>query len=262
MVMARWIWIAVVLSCGLPGCCNESKAGDACTQGKSVCADKTTELVCQDGKFVTSPCRGTKGCRLEEEKHLCDFSGNAEGDSCSLANEGAAQCSVNGRRMILCHTGKYELHSCRGPKGCDNSSGKIECDRSVQMESDPCVAENTYTCSMDNKRALLCKGGKYVVDEYCRGPKGCASTGDKAQCDRGPQNNAEPCHKNGDFECGLDGKTMLVCKNLRWEVEQKCPGKCVSAAGKTTCQEGAPTASSASPAAAASATPAASASAR
>jgi hypothetical protein len=237
MMTTRWGWVAAVLSWAMPGCCSESKAGDSCAQGKSVCGDKTTELICQDGKFVSSPCRGSKGCRVEGEKHLCDFSGNAEGDPCSLANEGASQCSANGRRMILCHQGRYELHSCRGPKGCDDADGKVQCDRSVQMESDPCVVDGSFTCSMDNKRALLCKGRKFVVDEYCRGPKGCTVAADKAQCDRGPQNNAEPCHKNGDFECSVDGKTILVCKNLRWEVEQKCPGKCVPTSGKASCEE-------------------------
>jgi hypothetical protein len=158
--------------------------------------------------------------------------------------------------MLLCHEGKYELHSCRGPKGCDNASGKVECDRSVQMESDLCAQDKTQTCSMDNKRVLTCKGRRYVVDEYCRGPKGCTVAGGNVQCDRGAQNNAEPCHKNGDFECAVDGKTRLVCKDLRWEVEQKCPGKCVSAAGKVSCEDGTPGAASAS------ATPSASASAR
>jgi hypothetical protein len=229
-------WVVVSIAMLFAGCCKDAKPGDSCTTGKASCMDKTTELVCQDGKFVTAVCRGPKGCYTEGEKQRCDISANADGDPCPLASEGDAQCAVDKRRMVVCHAGAYALHSCRGPKGCDESGEKVECDKSIQMEGDKCTTDSTYTCSMDKKRSLMCKGGKYVIDEHCRGPAGCNSSGEKIKCDRGPQNIGEPCHKADDYECGTDGKTMMVCQSSKWAVEKKCPGKCASTADKVACE--------------------------
>lgn len=230
------VWIVVVLAAAVSACCKDAKPGDACGIGKAACLDRTTELVCQDGKFVTSICRGPKGCYTEGDRQRCDISGNADGDPCPLVSEGDAQCAVDKKRMVVCHKGAYAIHNCRGPKACDESGAKVECDKSIQMESDKCSTDDTYTCSMDNKRSLVCRGGKYVLDEHCRGPAGCNSSGEKVKCDRGMQNFNEPCHKQDDYECALDARTMLVCKNNKWAVEKKCPGKCLSTADKVGCE--------------------------
>jgi hypothetical protein len=112
----------------------------------------------------------------------------------------------------------------------------VECDRSVQMENDTCHVEEDHRCSPDKKKKLVCKSGKYSLDSWCRGPGGCSTENEIVKCDRGSQKEGDVCERPNDYECAMDGKTILVCKDLKWSVEKKCPGKCKSTADKIGCQ--------------------------
>jgi hypothetical protein len=233
-------WALMCAVCGVVplGCCKKPpKPGDVCTAGKAACLDKSTELVCQDSVFVTTACKGPKGCHESEARVFCDISANPDGEPCPKASDDNAACSPDKKQMVICHAGKYRVHNCRGPKGCDDAGDQVECDKTLQKEGDPCATEDSYTCSVDKKRSLVCKGGKFVLDEQCRGPGGCDSTADKVRCDRGAQNVGDPCHKQGDFECSVDGKTMLGCKAGHWAADKKCKHKCVSTDDKVGCSD-------------------------
>ncbi len=232
-----WLLVGAVCMTALAGCCRgKTKPGDGCAAGKAACLDKYTELVCQDGKYVASPCKGVKGCYETGENLYCDVSGNSEGDGCPPVNDSNAACTTDRKAMIMCHAGSYRLHNCRGPRGCEDVGGdKVECDKTVQLEGDSCATEGSYTCSVDKQRTLVCRAGKFVLDEYCRGPKGCDSQADTVRCDRGQQNVGDPCRKQDDYECSTDGKTMLSCKAERWAVDKKCRHKCISTEDKVGC---------------------------
>lgn len=180
----RGFAVAVLCCSGLvfTGCCSKAKPGDPCTSGKASCLDKSAELVCQDGKFVSSACKGPKGCYTSGDKLMCDISGNNDGDACPRENDGNAQCTADHKTIVVCHSGKYQRQHCRGPGGCNDS-------------------------------------------------------GDTVKCDRGAQALGEACRKEQDYECATDGKTMLVCKNDKWAIEQKCKKRCVSGEDKVACAD-------------------------
>jgi hypothetical protein len=191
--------------------------------------------VCQDGKYIAAPCRGPKGCSVAGTTVSCDFSGNQDGDACPSAGEGEAACTADKQQMVLCRGGRYQLEACRGPKHCDATGAKVECDNSLQVEGDRCATEESAACSVDKQKTLMCKGGKFAVRQICRGPKKCDAQSGRVTCDRGHQEPGDPCPKPDDFECSVDDKALLTCKDGKWAVHTKCKSKCVSADDKAGC---------------------------
>jgi hypothetical protein len=132
------------------------------------------------------------GCREEANKHLlCDFTGNAEGDPCSMEEEGSAQC-IGDKRRITCRTGKYTIDECRGDDGCKGGTG-VKCDQSKGEPGDPCRGE-TNACSLDGKRVLACAAGKLQISAMCPGEGGCSIADHKIDCDLGKKD--DPKKKN------------------------------------------------------------------
>jgi hypothetical protein len=72
-------------------------------------ADRKTRLLCKDG-ILGSPveCHGPNGCARQDDKVYCDRSVAAEGEPC--ISEGAAACSVDGAKMLVCKSGTYVAH--------------------------------------------------------------------------------------------------------------------------------------------------------
>jgi hypothetical protein len=220
---------ALLFACGKP------KAGESCSSGRVACQDPATELVCQDGKFMAAPCKGAKGCTVSGGTQSCDISANGAGDPCPPASEGNAACSPDKAQMVVCRSGKYQLETCRGPKGCTSAAGRVECDTSLQNEGDTCTPDESYACTVDKKKALVCKSGKFVFYTHCRGAKACERTGREVQCDRGRQEIGDPCLKAGDHECSVDEKSLLACKDGRWALDKKC--KCESHDDRVGCKD-------------------------
>lgn len=223
-----------VLSLG----CSKPKAGDKCDKGRATCLDPHTELECQAGKFVAGACRGPRGCLVSSGVQTCDISANVPGDPCSTDDEGVAQCASDKKSRLVCKGGRYALERCRGPQGCTESGEKVDCDATLAEEGDECASSDDtpfYACSVDKGKSLVCRGGKLVVDEYCRGPSGCDASGAEVKCDRGPQSAGDPCGVEGDFECSSDKKSLLTCKDRKWDKEKACRTTCTSTADRADC---------------------------
>ena len=60
--MFRSIPVVLCLVLLLAGCGGASAGGTCSEEGGGVCSNETTALICQDGRFVSFPCRGEAGC--------------------------------------------------------------------------------------------------------------------------------------------------------------------------------------------------------
>lgn len=178
----------VLFALAIAGCNKEPVPGDACKPTDIRCVDPRTELACQKGVFIAAPCKGPLGCR-EDGKHLvCDFSGNAEGDVCSLDEEGSAKC-IGDKSRITCRGGKYTIDFCRGGDGCQ-TSGAVKCDQSKGEPGDPCRGA-TNACTADGKGVLTCNAGKLEISAQCPGEGGCTIVDRKIDCDLGKKDDGK-----------------------------------------------------------------------
>jgi hypothetical protein len=184
-----WAFVVCLSSCN-----REPVAGDSCKPTDIRCLDPKTELACQKGTFIAAPCKGPMGCR-EDGKHLtCDATGNAEGDPCSLDDEGAAQC-IGDKQRVTCRSGHYTLDFCRGPGGCRLEEGSVRCDQSIGQIGDPCHG-STNACSPDKKSVLSCHGDRLATAATCPGEGGCSVTDRQVDCDLGKKDDdkKKPSH--------------------------------------------------------------------
>lgn len=101
------------------------KVTELCTEGGMSCANPTTLLVCEAGKFRTVPCRGPAGCTSSSTTVSCDVSRNLAGDACPKANEGQAICDpANANQGLKCTNGTFQAQAC---KGCYVQSNQVLC---------------------------------------------------------------------------------------------------------------------------------------
>jgi hypothetical protein len=212
----------------LGGCCKK-KPGDSCTGADPSCLDESNLLACEKGTFISTPCKGPNGCKVEDNLLTCDISGNTAGDPCATADEGDAACSVDKKSQVACKGGKYEVAQCRGPNGCRTEGNTSICDLSISEENDDCSAPgaaNTFACSVDGTKVLKCKGGKFQLSSHCRGKK-CEVKGDEVGCPDPIALVGDPCEatSSGSYACAVDGTALLVCRGLKWNVDEKCRGK-------------------------------------
>lgn len=211
--------------------------GSSCEPDESRCLDKTSQLSCDDGHFIRTPCKGPGGCAADDKGVRCDISGNQPGDPCSRADEGAASCV--GRRMIVCHGGKYGFTECRGEQGCSNEAGRALCDTSIAANGDPCVKEGLKACSTDGKQAMSCKAGKMEPLLVCRGDAGCTATSGKVNCDTSIADVGDVCDSSmeGKNACSSKRDAILVCRGARFALDEKCKrGKdCIVSSGSISC---------------------------
>jgi hypothetical protein len=178
--LAAVLFVAAA-ACG--ACNDEPGPGDACKPTEIRCVDPKTELACQKGVFIAAPCKGPMGCREDGKRLVCDFTGNAEGDTCSTEEDGNAKC-IGADRRITCRAGKYAIDFCRGPLGCSSTGTSVRCDQAKADEGDPCRT-TTSACSMDGKRVLACSQGRYRVSATCPGESGCSISEHEISCDLG-----------------------------------------------------------------------------
>jgi hypothetical protein len=71
----------------------------------------------------------------------------------------------------------------------------------------------------DDKTELICQGGKFIVAP-CKGPKGCAVTGDTLHCDISGNVAGDLCSTDdeGNSACTSDGKQMVSCEKGKYTV--------------------------------------------
>jgi hypothetical protein len=170
------------IACDIEG----SRAGDRCSrdeEGTAVCAGAQALMACRDGHFVSSPCRGRKGCALLGAQALCDASVGVPGEACR--EDGKKACAVDGSVVLECKNHALSsLYLCRGPKGCALVEGKLDCDMSVAAEGDACDKrlEGHVACSPDHAATVVCKGGRFAADEKCKKGLGCSAEANQTHC--------------------------------------------------------------------------------
>ena len=167
---------------------SSNRAGDPCSsadEGAASCVGPQRMVVCRDGKYRFVDCRGAQGCANEAGRALCDTSVAEDGDQCS--KEASKACSKDGTRVLSCQAGAMRrLYFCRGEEGCAASAGKVNCDMSVAAKDDDCDAkmQDKNACSADGKSILVCKQGRFVIDEPCKAGTGCSTEGGGISCTR------------------------------------------------------------------------------
>lgn len=146
------------------------------------------------------------------------------GDKC----ENGTRACVDAQNGLYCAAGAYQADTCRGPRGCAEDKGIVTCDITGNNDGDACPAalDGFSVCRADRKTRATCKGGKYVV-EPCKGEDGCTTEQiGQAKCDKGNPEVGEACTSDPRIQfCAAGKKAMLNCKDGKYVVGQKCPGK-------------------------------------
>ena len=159
------------------------------------------------------------------------------GDDCK---PGEAVCPTK-ESALSCQNGKLVAVACRGPLGCGTFQEKVNCDDSEASEGDACMgaSEEEYACSVDKKRAVVCRNGKFAPYMECRGKSGCALLGKQIACDTSVAAKEDPCKVQGASACSDDKKEMLVCRADKFAHYRYCRGKagCYFLDGAPACDE-------------------------
>lgn len=100
-------------------------AGDKCQGQVFTCDSDTVALECRDDVWRAVPCRGAGGCKAQDGKVTCDVSGNQEGDTCAVTQEGDALCTQDGRAVLECRQGL--LVKTRSCSSCAVSGAQVVC---------------------------------------------------------------------------------------------------------------------------------------
>lgn len=229
----RLRWLAAALP--LWGC--EPGVGSSCDPDEARCLNASTQLVCEAGKYIATPCRGPGGCAvLPSVGVACDITKNQPGDQCAVSEEGVASC-VSDHRMIVCRGQKYRFEPCRGPDGCENSSGRARCDKTLASVGDPCLPEIDQACDVKGRELLGCQAGKLVVKYSCRGPDGC-QVKDKLSCDMSVADKGDRCDQQmqGASACTPDKTGIVTCVDGKFVKDEDCKqGEECSPGGATRC---------------------------
>jgi len=210
--------------------------GSSCDAHEARCLDKKRAIVCDDGKFVETPCKGKAGCSTAQERTACDISGNQPGDVCGKGDQGVAVC-VGEAAMLACHDRKYERVPCRGPHGCEMVGEQASCDQSVAESGEACKKDKAKACSADQSQVLSCKDGRLAALYFCRGDSHCSSAGGKLACDQTVAHLGDACDKtlDGSTACSDDKKSLLICQAERFMPSEKCkPGTTCTVSGQST----------------------------
>lgn len=202
--------------------------GSSCAAHEARCLDQRRALVCDDGKFVETPCKGKGGCSTVQAKTSCDISSNQPGDACSGSDQGVAICAGESA-MLACHGRKYETVPCRGPRGCETVAGQPHCDQSIAEPGEACSKQDAKACSLDKTRVLSCADGRLRELYICRGEGKCSSAGGKLSCDQTVARLGDHCDKalGGHIACSEDKKSLVTCSDERFIPSEKCKGAAV-----------------------------------
>lgn len=144
----------------------------------------------------------------------------------SKCKPGEAVCTSK-TTALSCQGGKLAEVACRGTLGCTKFQEKINCDASEAAEGDACMGESDeeYACSVDKKRALICKNGRFERYLECRGKSGCALLGHQVSCDTSVASKNDPCKVQGASACAVDQKELLVCRDGKFAHYRYCRGQ-------------------------------------
>jgi hypothetical protein len=230
------VFVSLVALCLLGAAACKPAVGGSCDAHEARCLDDARAIVCDEGKFIETPCKGKGGCSTAREKTSCDISGNQPGDACSKSDEGVAVCAGESA-MLACHGRKYETVPCRGPRGCEMVVGQPNCDQSVAELGEACKKQNAKACSADKTRVLSCAEGRMKELYACRGEGQCSSAAGKLACDQTVAKLGDQCDKAlaGHIACSEDKKSLITCTAERFVPSEKCKaGTVCTVSGQST----------------------------
>ncbi len=184
------------MTCGGPaGCavsgkqveCDNTLAakGDGCAEQEDLACstDKKSELRCRGNKFtVASSCRGPTGCFFTGNKLHCDTDVADISDPCEEKDDLA--CALDKKALYKCDGATYKVESsCKGPKGCLIDGTNVKCDHHMADLNDACHVDGNFSCAMDKKTLLVCKGNKFHKEKACKGTCTFTEHGDTTEFD-------------------------------------------------------------------------------
>lgn len=143
------------------------------------------------------------------------------GGTCKLETK---EICVDNKQALVCHEGKWEEMSCKGPAGCAKSGAEATCDQAVADEKEVCNVASDVICTADKKGMLECRGNRWTFSQACLGARGCAMGDKKVVCDNSVAKVDDACHEADDSACTPDGKAALVCKDGKFQVALNCRG--------------------------------------
>lgn len=233
--------VALAALAALLGACKPKAGGSCKSELREQCVDDKVALACHDGVWEEMSCRGPEGCAKKGGDHVCDQSVAADNETCNLPDD--VVCTADKRAMLQCVRHKWiTVQGCLGERGCVMEQKKVTCDNSIANAGDPCREEEDYACSQDGKAALVCRGGKFAQVSLCKGAKACRvggdkSTGFKVECDDSIAGVGDACEKEEHYSCSADEKTILKCRNKKFELEERCRAKerCQIRGGQVGC---------------------------
>src|ERR1700710_2611324 len=76
------------------------------------------------------------------------------GATCKIETK---EVCVSDKQALVCHDGKWEDRTCRGPAGCAKSGSESNCDQTAAEDKDVCNLANDFVCTGDRKGMLECK---------------------------------------------------------------------------------------------------------
>lgn len=224
-------FVALAISCLLVelAACKPRSGGSCNTAARETCVDDKQALACHDGKWEELRCRGPLGCVAKGAEGECDQSVADDKDACNLS--GNFVCTSDKKAMLECAKNRWSfVQSCLGSRGCVMDQKKVTCDNSVASAGDACREEDDHACSADQKTALVCRSGKFVLASNCKGKNGCKiggdkNTGFKVECDDSLANVGDPCEKEGQYSCAPDERSIVKCVSKKFSQDDRCKPK-------------------------------------
>lgn len=227
------------------GC--KPKLGKKCSAGEGYCTNEGALFCGEDGKLAATACHGPKGCTQHGRAMDCDSSLSVAGEGCE-DNENLA-CALDKKAVLECTNHVWAASAtCKGAKGCTAKGDELFCDHTYADNADACRHEGQYACTADKAAILKCDGTAMHPITTCRGPKGCTFEEHPERqltefsCDDSMAAEGDPCDSDDVHACGMDKKSILVCKDKKFASLKACPGPrgCVvdAIAHKLSCDTG------------------------
>lgn len=224
------VLLFVVLTIALFACKKKvPKAGDLCTkEGDFTCASNTKRMVCTKGKYIEetcTECTQKKGFNSSSYSYAGCVAGGVGPEGAACPAEDSVDC--DGTDLVKCTNGTYHHFKCGGSGACKHTLTGVSCDATIGNEGEACREDGDAACSPDKQSMLHCKSGKLVKDRTCKGPNGCVvepKVGSKfnLECDITMGDPGDPCGSGG--ACSTDKSEIVVCKDGKYVVSQKCRG--------------------------------------
>ncbi len=218
--VARVLVVVVALGAFVALAACKPKAGGTCKKEDArVCADPSTLLHCEGGKYVALACGG--GCKNDD----CVWAEAKDDEECRVGGRAFPVCSSDGKRRLECIQLRHPVlmqEICQGSRGCHREGADVVCDK--PRAGEPCTAPPAAACNEQEHQLLRCTNGTWTVERPCRWQ--CfEQLSLPPVCDVSKSAEGDPCwsEEEGRVVCGVDETVMLRCTHGRYVHSDSCP---------------------------------------